>query len=212
SRAATASASQATATADVQGAIATFLRGAGMQGVDTAQVDTDRFLEECGATVRAAIEGLMGMLLARAKVKEELRAVDRTMVAARENNPLKLSDSVDEALQFVFDPATRTDAFLPPAKAVADACNDLQAHELALVAGLRAALIGAIQRFDPDTIEKRLQKEGGKSLLANRKAQLWDCFVAYYRQTQADVDDNFDRVFGAAFLRAYQEQVRRLGR
>lgn len=211
-RAAPAPMPQAATPSDVQGAIATFLRGAGMQGVDTAQVDADRFLEECGATVRAAIEGLMGMLLARSKVKEELRAVDRTMVAARENNPLKLSESVDEALQFVFDPVTRTDAFLPPAKAVADACNDLQAHELALVAGLRAALIGAIQRFDPDTIEKRLQKEGGKSLLANRKAQLWDCFVAYYRQTQADVDDDFDRVFGAAFLRAYQEQVRRLGR
>jgi type VI secretion system FHA domain protein len=194
-----------------QEAIAAFLRGAGMQGVNTAQVDADRFLAECGATVRAAVEGLMGMLLARAKVKEELRAVDRTMVAARENNPLKLSDSVDEALQFVFDPGTRTDAFLPPAKAVADACNDLQAHELALVAGLRAALLGAIERFDPDQIEKRLQKEGGKSLLANRKAQLWDCFVAYYRQTQTDADDNFDRVFGSAFLRAYQEQVRRLG-
>jgi FHA domain-containing protein len=154
----------------------------------------------------------MGMLLARAKVKEELRAVDRTMVAARENNPLKLSESVDEALQFVFDPGVRSDAFLPPAKAVADACSDLQAHELALVAGLRAALMGAIQRFDPEAIEKRLQKEGGKSLLANRKAQLWDCFVAYYQQTQADADDDFDRVFGAAFLRAYHEQVRRLTR
>jgi type VI secretion system FHA domain protein len=210
-RAAPASLPQAGATMAGQDAIAAFLRGAGMQGVNTAQVDTDRFLEECGATVRAAVEGLMGMLLARAKVKEELRAVDRTMVAARENNPLKLSDSVDEALQFVFDPGTRTDAFLPPAKAVADACNDLQAHELALVAGLRAALLGAVQRFDPETIEKRLQKEGGKSLLANRKAQLWDCFVAYYRQTQTEADDNFDRVFGAAFLRAYQEQVRRLG-
>jgi type VI secretion system FHA domain protein len=211
-RPATASPRQSAPTPDGQSAIAAFLRGAGMQGANTAQVDADRFLEECGATVRAAVEGLMGMLLARAKVKEELRAVDRTMVAARENNPLKLSDSVDEALQFVFDPGARNDAFLPPAKAVADACNDLQAHELALVAGLRAALLGAIQRFDPEAIEKRLQKEGGKSLLANRKAQLWDCFVAYYRQTQADVDDNFDRVFGAAFLRAYQEQVRRLGR
>src|SRR5690606_366921 len=62
---------KATATSAAgQEAIAAFLRGAGMQGVNTAQVDTDRFLAECGATVRAAIEGLMGMLLARAKVKE----------------------------------------------------------------------------------------------------------------------------------------------
>lgn len=181
-----------------------------MQGIEPAQIDSEVFLEECGATVRAAIEGLMGMLLARAKVKEELRAVDRTMVAARENNALKLAESADEALQFVFDPGARADAFLPPPKAVADACADLQTHELALVAGMRAALLGAIKRFEPDIIEKRLQKEGGKSLLANRKAQLWDCFVAYYQQTQTEADDNFERVFGAAFLRAYQEQIRRL--
>jgi len=152
----------------------------------------------------------MGMLLARAKVKEELRAADRTMVAARENNPLKLSESVDEALKFVFDPATRTEAFLAPPKAIADACGDLQAHELALVAGMRAALIGAVKRFEPGIIEKRLEKEGSKSLLANKKAQLWDCFVAYYAKTEQDADDNFDRVFGASFLRAYQEQIRRL--
>ena len=85
-----------------------------------------------------------------------MRAADRTMVAARENNALKLAESVDEALQFVFDPGARSDAFLPPNKAVADACADLQTHELALVAGMRAALLGAIKRFEPDVIEKRL--------------------------------------------------------
>ena len=200
------------AAASAAAALAAFMQGAGMERVDLSQADADALIAECGATVRAAVEGLMGMLLARAKVKEELRAADRTMVAARENNALKLAESVDEALQFVFDPAARSDAFLPPSRAVADACADLQNHELALVAGMRAALLGAIKRFDPDVIEKRLQKEGSKSLLANRKAQLWDSFVAFYQQTQTEAGDNFDRVFGAAFLRAYQEQIRRLSR
>lgn len=198
------------AAAEALAAVDAFLRGAGMSGVRISDQEADAFLHECGATVRAAVEGLMGMLLARAKVKEELRAADRTMVATRENNALKLIETVDEALRFVFDPATRTEAFLPPPKAVADACADLQAHELALVAGMRAALMGAVKRFEPALIEKRLEKEGTKSLLANKKALLWDCFVGYYEQTLKDADDNFDRVFGAAFLRAYQEQVRRL--
>ena len=169
------------------------------------------FLEECGAVVRAAVEGLMAMLLARKKVKEELCAWDRTMIAPDKNNPLKLIDSVEQALQFVFDPSERSDdAFLPPAQAVADACDDLQAHELALVAGMRTALLGAVKLFEPGAIEKRHDREGNKPLIANRKALLWESFLAHYAKIEADADDNFDRVFGSAFLRGYQEQIRRL--
>ena len=194
----------------MQGTIRAFLEGAGMPDIHIAEADADQFVRECGGTVRAAVEGIMGMLLARAKVKEELRASDRTMVASKENNALKLIETVDEALRYVFDPATRTDAFLPPPKAVADACSDLQAHEIALVAGMRAALIGAVKLFQPAAIEKKMEKAGGKSLLANKKAQLWDQFVAHYEEIEKEAEDNFDRVFGTAFLRAYQEQVRRL--
>jgi len=197
----------------MRGAVEAFLAGAGMEGVRIPDDQVESFLQECGATVRAAVEGIMGMLLARAKVREELRASDRTMVASRENNALKLIDSVDEALKYVFDPATRLDdAFLPPPKAMADACSDLQAHEIALVAGMRAALLGSIKKFEPAIVEKKLEKEGGKSLLANKKAQLWDRFVAYHDEMSKEAEDNFDRVFGADFLRTYSEQVKRLRR
>jgi type VI secretion system FHA domain protein len=187
-----------------------FLEGAGMAGVKIRDDQAEAFIRECGEVCRAAIEGLMGLLLARATVKEELRAHDRTMVAAHENNPLKLVESVDEAIKFVLDPANRTEAFLPPPKAVADACSDLRSHEIALVAGMRSALLGAIRRFDPAKLERLLEKQGGTSLLANRKAKLWDCFLEHYDKTNSDAEDNFDKVFGADFLRAYQEQVKRL--
>jgi predicted component of type VI protein secretion system len=191
-------------------AVQAFLQGAAMEGVQVSDEEAEAFLRECGAVCRAAIEGLMGLLLARATVKDQLRVSDRTMVAARENNPLKLIENVDEAVKFVFDRSFRTEAFLRPDKAVADACTDLQAHEIALVAGMRSALMGAIKRFNPAVIEKKLDKDGGSSLLANKKAKLWDTFLAYYEVTSRDAEDNFDRVFGADFLRAYQEQLKRL--
>ena len=191
-------------------AVQAFLQGAGMESVRVSDEETEAFLRECGAVCRAAIEGLMGLLLARATVKDQLRVSDRTMVAARENNALKLIENVDEAVKFVFDRSSRTGAFLPPDKAVADACTDLQAHEIALVAGMRSALTGAIKRFNPATIEKKLDKDGGSSLLASKKAKLWDTFLVYYEVTTRDAEDNFDRVFGPDFLRAYQEQLRRL--
>ncbi len=191
-------------------AVQEFLRGAAMTGVQVSDEEAADFLRECGAVCRAAIEGLMGLLLARATVKDQLRVSDRTMVAVRENNALKLIENVDEAVKFVFDRKSRTDAFLPPDEAVADACTDLQLHEIALVAGMRSALMGAIKRFDPAVIEKKFDKEGGGSLLSNKKAKLWDVFLAYYDDTTRDAEDNFDRVFGPDFLRAYQEQLKRL--
>jgi type VI secretion system FHA domain protein len=191
-------------------AVQAFLQGAAMEGVQVSDEEAEAFLRECGAVCRAAIEGLMGLLLARATVKDQLRVSDRTMVAARENNALKLIENVDEAVKFVFDRSSRTGAFLPPDQAVADACTDLQVHEIALVAGMRSALTGAIKRFNPSVIEKKLDKGGGSSLLANKKAKLWDTFLVYYEDTTRDAEDNFDRVFGPDFLRAYQEQLKRL--
>ena len=152
----------------------------------------------------------MGLLLARATVRQELRARDRTMVAARKNNPLKLMESAEEAVRFVLDPSKRSDAFLSPSKAITDACSDLRAHEIALVAGMRSALLGAIKRFDPVQMEKLLEEQGGVSVIENTKAKLWECFLEYYEKTTRDAEDNFDKVFGADFLRAYQEQLKRL--
>jgi type VI secretion system FHA domain protein len=186
------------------------VKGAAMEGVQISDTESEDFLRECGAVCRASIEGLMGLLLARATVKDQLGASERTMVSASENNPLKLIEDVNEAVNFVFDRSSRTDAFLPPDKAVADACSDLQMHEIALVAGMRSALMGAIARFNPAVIEKKLDKEGGRSLLAGKKSKLWDTFLAYYEETNRDAEDSFDRVFGVDFLKAYQEQIKRL--
>jgi type VI secretion system FHA domain protein len=191
-------------------AVAIFLEGAGMQGINIADAQSDAFLRDCGAVCRVAVEGLMGLLLARATVRQELRARDRTMVAARKNNPLKLMESAEEAVRFVLDPSKRSEAFLSPSKAITDACNDLRAHEIALVAGMRSALLGAIKRFDPVQMEKLLEEQGGVSVIENTKAKLWECFIEYYEKTIHDAGDNFDKVFGADFLRAYQEQLKRL--
>lgn len=193
-------------------AAAILLQGAGIDGVTLGEAEAAQFLAECGALCRASVEGVVALLLARATMRKELRAADRTQLAATENNPLKMMESPEEAIQFVFDPASRTEGFLPPDQAFADAFKDLQTHEIAIMAGMRSALMGSIKRFEPPNIEKRheLATRSKTSLLSNRKALLWDFFVEFHAKTTDDAQDNFDRVFGADFIRAYMEQVRRL--
>jgi type VI secretion system FHA domain protein len=195
--------------AGMRAAVTVFLEGAGLAGKKIQDADIEDFLRQSGKIMRAAIEGSMALLAARATAKKELRAEDRTMVASKDNNPLKLMSDPQEALAFLFDTKDRTDGFLDPVQAVGDAFEDLRAHEVALFAAMRAALLGAIQRFDPKMLEAELEKSAG-GLGLNRKAKLWELFAAYQQKLARDAEDDFNKVFGHEFMGTYMAQVKRL--
>jgi type VI secretion system FHA domain protein len=206
---AAAPAGPASARAGMREAVTAFLQGAGLTGKEIPDAEIEDFLRQSGKIMRAAIEGSMALLAARATAKKELRAEDRTMVASKDNNPLKLMSDPQEALAFLFDTRERTDGFLDPVQAVGDAFEDLRAHEVALFAAMRAALLGAIQRFDPKMLEAELEKSAG-GLGLNRKAKLWELFAAYQQKLARDADDDFNKVFGREFMGTYMAQVKLL--
>jgi type VI secretion system FHA domain protein len=198
------------AQAGMRAAVEAFLAGAGLEGKEIADADIEAFLQQSGKIMRAAVEGAMALLAARATAKKELRAEDRTMVASKDNNPLKLMSDPQEALAFLFDTKDHASGgFLDPVQAVGDAFQDLRAHEVALFAGMRAALLGAIQRFDPKTLEAELEKNAG-GLGLNRKAKLWEQFAAFQQKLARDAEDDFNKVFGREFMGTYMAQVKQL--
>ena len=206
---AAAPAAQPGGTAGMRRAMNIFLEGAGLADKEIKDAELEEFLRQSGKILRASIEGSMALLAARATAKKELRAEDRTMVASKDNNPLKLMSDPQEALAFLFDTKDRTDGFLDPVRAVGDAFEDLRAHEVALFAAMRAALLGSIQRFDPKTLEAELEKGAG-GLGLNRKAKLWELFAVYQQKLARDADDDFNKVFGREFMGTYMAQVKRL--
>ena len=191
--------------------VAAFLRGAGLEHVNVPAADEVMFLEQAGVVMHAVVETLMVLLIARTEVKRELRAEDRTMLSSRDNNPLKMMSDPAEALAFLFDPSRQQQGFLPPVQAVQDAAKDLRAHELALVAGLRAAVLGTIKRFDPAIFEKAAAKAAGP-LAINMRAKSWDAFTEAHAKLDRDAADRIDDIFQRDFLRAYTEQVKLLTR
>jgi type VI secretion system FHA domain protein len=195
--------------AGMRAAVRAFLTGAGFDGKEIPDAEIEAFLLQSGKIMRAAVEGAMALLAARATAKKELRAEDRTMVASKDNNPLKLMSDPQEAMAFLFDTKDRTGGFLDPVRAVGDAFDDLRAHEVALFAGMRAALLGAIQRFDPKALEAELEKNAG-GLGLNRKAKLWEQFAAFQQKLARDAEDDFNKVFGREFMGTYTAQVKRL--
>jgi type VI secretion system FHA domain protein len=188
--------------------IQALLRGLGLTELNTKR-SAEEVAELAGAMLREATSGTMGVLMGRAMTKRESR-LDMTLIGAQANNPLKFFPDADSALTQMVNGAMP--GYMAPARAFANAFDDLKAHELAIMAGMRAALEGVLKRFDPAAIEARLQVPTvmDKVLAANRKAKMWDRMVELYTQIAADADNDFHRLFGEAFAQAYEEQVERL--
>ena len=187
-----------------------FLRGAGLPDFNLPGGVNPQTMAMLGELLRTATQGTLDLLLARAVVKREVRA-EMTMIVARENNPLKFSPNVEAALAHLLTPQTR--GFMSPTAAMQDAYDDLRTHQFGFMAGMRAALAGVLQRFNPEQLATRLtEKSMIDSLLPmNRKAKLWDLFEALYGDISKEAEDDFHALFGKEFLRAYEAQIAKLG-
>jgi predicted component of type VI protein secretion system len=165
--------------------------------------------ERIGALLRAMTAGTLDLLTARMVAKRELGAA-ATQLRTRENNPLKFSPDVDAALSHLVGPIER--GFLEPQAAVQEAFDDLRAHQVALLAGMRAALDAVMSRFDPVALEKRLSRGSALEHLipANRRARLWNTYSDEYARIVSEIEDDFDALLGKAFLEAYQSQLQAL--
>ncbi len=166
-------------------------------------------LHQAGQVLRAAVEGTRELMAVRASTKYELRAAV-TQIQARSNNPLKFAPDTRTGLEQLVQPATR--GFLEGPAAMDDAMRDLVGHSIGSVAGMRAALEGLLDRFDPATLEGIL---GAGSVLdnlvpLNRKARLWELYLQRFRALREEAQEDFHALFGKAFVAAYEQQVARL--
>lgn len=172
---------------------------------------TAQTLDRIGGLLRHSVEGTLALLAARAIAKRELGA-SVTLPRPRENNPLKFAADLDTALAQLLRPAQR--GFMSPLAAVTDAFDDLRAHELAVLAGMRAALNEVLSRFDPAKLEDRLApRSTWENLLpGSREAKLWVRFGERYAEITRDIEGDFDALFGRAFREAYETQLAELAR
>jgi FHA domain-containing protein len=194
--------------ADTAALLAAFREGL---ATPTVQIDalTPDLMRLIGQLIHESAKGTVDLLVARAALKREVRA-EATMIVARENNPLKFSPSADAALQHLLAPPTR--GFMAAAPAMRDAYDDLRAHQFGFIAGMRAALEGVLQRFDPAVLEGRLTKGSMLQSLVpgSRKARMWEVFTEHYAQISNDASEDFHTLFGKAFLKAYEEHIDQL--
>lgn len=181
------------------------IEGLGIEPAAVSHVDPTDLARLAGAMLREATQGAMTALRSRAMTKRETRMA-MTMIEERDNNPLKFFPDADRALAQML--GARGTGYLPPQEAMRAAFRDIQAHELAMVAGMRAALANAMERIDPGAIERSLDAPSSlDALIGNRRARLWQRFVETWEHVARDAGDDLQRSFGEPFGRAYQAQL-----
>jgi type VI secretion system FHA domain protein len=183
-------------------ALAGVLRGAGLDPADV----TPELAETFGRIIRVVVAGVMDVLRSRQQIKDEFR-MRMTRFRPAENNPLKFSANVDDALHNLL--VKRNPAYLGPVEAFDDAFADLRKHQIAMLAGMRVAFESMLAEFDPERLQQEFDRQLNKGLVP-AKLRYWDLFRERRDEIVKDPDASFRRLFGEEFARAYEEQLKQL--
>lgn len=163
-------------------------------------------LKELGHMTRATVEGTVGVLKSREAMQKDFgTAPDRLRPV--EDNPLRIADSVDDALLKLFNTSRRN--YLKPTEAIKEALEDLTDHQSAMLAGVKAAYSAVMPVFEPEGLIKRFERYGYNDQEDGEVAAwYWEMFEHYYDELSQEGATGLGRLFSDIFKHAYDQQIR----
>jgi type VI secretion system FHA domain protein len=174
-------------------------------GIDSSVV-TPELEANFGQILRVVVAGVIDVLQARQRLKDEFR-MRVTAFKPAQNNPLKFSANVDDALYNLL--VKRNAAFLGPVDAFEDAFDDIRNHQMAMLAGVRVAFEAVMAQFHPDRLQEEFDRHSRGSLVPG-KLRYWEQYRERFNDMVSDADASFRELFGEQFAKAYEEQLERL--
>lgn len=182
--------------------IARFARGAGLPPEELSWQDPGAFAEQTGALMRLVAIELKQLLAARAESKRIARSANQTMIQAQDNNPLKFSPTIEDALKLIF--GRPTSGYLNAQKAFEESFRDLKAHQIKTYSAMQHALRMLVEDLDPQAVAESIGSERGlEGLLSSRKGKLWDAYVARWEAKTAPYEDGLVDAFMLYFAECY---------
>ncbi len=185
-------------------------RGRNSRARLVANRNPEALADEIGAAIRLTAEHLAQMLSSRAESKTLMRSSSRTMIRAQENNPLKFSGSIEEALAIMFGPPSRQ--YLDAQTTIERSFADLKAHQILTFGAMQGALDALFEDLAPDRIDRSVDPDHGLGgIVMSRKAKLWDVYVERWRAKTKRADGRLLDAFMALFAEAYDRLGNRGG-
>ena len=168
--------------------LASVLEGAGLGGADV----TPELAHDFGQILRVVVSGVMDVMRSRQQIKDEFR-MHMTRFRPAENNPLKFSANVDDALHNML--VKRNAAYLGPVEAFEEAFADLRNHQIAMLAGMRMAFKSMLAEFDADRLQEEFDRQLSKGLVP-AKLRYWELYRERTRAIVSDPEASFRRDVG----------------
>jgi type VI secretion system protein len=194
---------------ELHAGIEAFCRGA---GIDPSALPADsqaNLLGIAGQMVREVVLDLMEAIRARGEDKSRMR-IGQTTIQPAQNNPLKFSASVEEALRRLLD--GHSNRYLGPVESLREAFNDLKNHQTAMDVGMHAAINDLLQRVDPGELQERFDRGMKRNPLlgAVNKGKYWDLYCDFYPLLNQRDTRGWPAVFTEEFARIYAEKIEEL--
>jgi type VI secretion system protein len=185
-----------------------FVAAMGLDAEVLSDEQVNAINEQAGQLMREIVEGMMQVLRSRTSIKNEFR-MNVTTIEPFENNPLKFSVGVDEALENMF--IKRSKAYKEPLEAFRESFQEIGEHQLAMIAGIRLGFEKMMTRFDPVSLQELFTKQGkGSALPGVQKAKYWTSYCDYYSGFSDNMESSFQNLFGSDFVQAYEDQLRKI--
>lgn len=177
-------------------------------GLDPAQVDP-AIQQQLGVILRLTVQGLIEVLKSRAQVKNSFR-MPMTSIRPVENNPLKFSMNAQDAVYNLF--VKRNPGYLGAVEAFEEGFQDIEFHQTAVLAGIRAAFNAMIAKFHPDNLEQAYERKLKRTAMLGLGSRLkyWELYRAQFEEIDRDREAHFQLLFGEEFAKAYNEHLQKL--
>ncbi len=188
-------------------AAAMLLEAAGLKPKDLAGTPPAEILRSAGKLLQLLTGGLMSLLQTRSSMKEDFR-IAQTLIKHNQNNPLKFSPGVPEALKYLL--GDRSESYLPAEDSVTRSFEDLRQHEEAMAKAMGRAVLDYLDRLDPDELRARFDKGLKRNgLLAGaNKLKYWELYEETYHVLTYHEEGRLPESFSEEFSRAYEAEIK----
>ncbi|HUR89392.1 MAG TPA: type VI secretion system-associated FHA domain protein, partial [Ramlibacter sp.] len=187
------------------GEVSSFFRGL---GIETGSMSKGE-LEAMGRLVRVLVLGVLDLHTTVSGVKTELRSEDRTMVAPKDNNPLKTDWPSDTKVRYLFGGRIAAAGYIPAERAMREVLVELVAHNAASAAAARAAVEGTLRDLAPASLKAKLLGDRTKLFEGTRA---WDAFSKWHGEQSAQMQQWVQRQLDRHFTEAYLRESLRIRR
>ena len=182
------------------------VKAMGLEGLSPEEIE--KVAETVGELMPVIVDGMMKLLRSRASIKNEFR-MNMTTIQPVENNPLKFSVNAKDALENMF--VRKNSAYKGPIESFTEGFDGIADHQIAIIAGMRSAFKGMMDRFDPEKLEKQFDKQSkGVTLPGMQKAKFWNSYAEHFASYAENMEQSFRHLFGDDFVQAYENQIFKL--